>query len=44
MLPEDCPPEPLLAYFVEQGVLHLPDIQVVAARRLPAGGEAEQTL
>ncbi len=38
VLPEDCPPEPMLAYFVEQGVIHLPDIRVVAARRLPAGG------
>ncbi len=32
-LPEDCPPEPMLAYFVEQGVIHLPDIDVVAAAR-----------
>lgn len=44
VLPEHCPPEPTLAYFVEQGVLHLPDIRVVAARRLAPGRESEQAL
>ena len=30
--PGDCPPEPLLAYCVERGVLGLPDIRVVIRR------------
>lgn len=30
ILPEDCPSEPMLAYFVEQGVIHLSDIEVIA--------------
>lgn len=28
-LPGDCPPEPMLAYLVEQGIVHLPEVKVV---------------
>ena len=42
-LPGGCPAEPLLAYFVEQGVLHLTDISVVATEKqkvfVEIGGE-----
>lgn len=44
-LPENCPPEPVLAYFLEQGVIHLPDIWVVAADRCEVGYDGtEQTV
>ena len=44
-LPENCPPEPVLAYFLEQGVIHLPDIRVVAADRCEVGYDGtEQTV
>lgn len=44
-LPENCPPEPVLAYFLEQGVIHLPDIRVVAADRCEVGDDGtEQTV